>query len=45
MQEKKAYEFLKIEIYYLRDDLVRTSDGFDDGNTSSGNDGEWDVFD
>lgn len=44
MQEKKAYEFLQIEICYLQDDLIRTSGEFNDGN-SSGNEGEWDVFD
>lgn len=46
MQKKRAYEFLEIEICQLYDDLIRTSDGFDDGSSSSSgnNNGEWDVF-
>ena len=47
MQKKRAYEFLEIEICQLYDDLIRMSDEFDDGgssSSSSGNMGEWDVF-
>lgn len=46
MKEKREYHLLQLEIYRLQDDLIRTSDGFADGNgSSSGNEGEWDVFD
>ena len=48
MVTKDKYQLLAMEIVWLREEIVRTSDGFDDGDESSSssrNEGAWDMFD